>query len=170
MKLLKNIYDNFEEYAAVLFLAIMIVCLIIQVIARAVYGSSVAWTEELSRFTFIWAVYIGMALATKRGSQVRITAQFLRFSTNGRLFFRILGDIIWIAGSLYVAFEGIKVIEENLMFPENSPTMPFIVKAWVEAIIPFTFIIMPLRILEIYYVNIKKGTLASLVNYEDEVA
>ena len=103
--------------------------------STAVDGSSIAWTEELSRYSFLWAVYVGAALAVKRGGHVRITAQFMCLSTKWRLVFRVLGDIIWIAFSLYVAWIGVECIEEGLYYPEVSPTLG-IVKAWVESIIP----------------------------------
>lgn len=166
MSLLKNIYNNFEEYACTLFVAVMIMCLAIQVAMRIITGSSFAWTEELSRYSFLWAVYVGAALAVKRGGHVRITAQFTKLSTKGRLFFRILADSIWIVFSLYIAFNGLEVIREGLDFPEISPTLG-VVKSWVEMVIPFGFVLMSWRIVEQYYQCYKKGTLALLVNYEE---
>ena len=62
---------------------------------RIAVGSSLAWTEELSRYSFLWAVYVGAALAVKRGGHVRITAQFMFLSTRWRLVLRAVGDIIW---------------------------------------------------------------------------
>ena len=167
MKLVKNIYNHFEEYAAVFLIAVMISCLTAQVLIRVTIGSSLAWTEELSRFSFIWAVYIGMALAAKRGNHIRITAQFLNLSTTNRLKIRILSDSIWILGCIYVAYQGAIIIEENFMFPELSATMG-IVKAWVELIIPFSFALVAVRIVESYYTHYKNNTLYSLVQYEEE--
>lgn len=166
MLVLKNIYANFEEYACSLFVAVMILCLGIQVAMRLFTGSSFAWTEELSRYSFIWAVYVGAALAVKRGGHVRITAQFSKLSTKGRLGFRIFADAIWIAFSLYLAFNGLEVIREGLDFPEISPTLG-VVKSWVEMVIPFGFVLMSWRIVEQYYHCYKNGTLPALVQYEE---
>lgn len=166
MSVLKNLYDNFEEYACALFVGIMIVCLGLQVAMRIFSGSSIAWTEELSRYSFLWAVYVGSALAVKRGGHVRITAQFNRLSTKGRLFFRVLGDTIWVVFNIYIAFNGLDVIHENLDFPEISPTLG-IAKSWVEMVIPAGFLLMSWRIVEQYFVCWRQGTLAQLVNYEE---
>ena len=97
MSFLKQLYDNFEEGACALFVAVMVLCLFLQVAMRIAVGSSLAWTEELSRYSFLWAVYVGAALAVKRGGHVRITAQFMFLSTRWRLVLRAVGDIIWIA-------------------------------------------------------------------------
>lgn len=96
MSFFKQLYDNFEEGACALFVAVMVLCLFLQVAMRIAVGSSLAWTEELSRYSFLWAVYVGAALAVKRGGHVRITAQFMFLPTRWRLVFRAVGDIIWI--------------------------------------------------------------------------
>ena len=166
MNILKHIYDNFEEYACSLFVGIMILCLGLQVAMRIVSGSSIAWTEELSRYSFLWAVYVGAALAVKRGGHVRITAQFGSLSTKGRLFFRLLGDLIWIAFNIFIAWQSAEVIREGMEYPEISPTLG-IVKAWVEMIIPFGFVLMSWRIVQQYWEHWQAGTLASMVNYEE---
>ena len=169
MSWLRNIYDYFEEGACALFVAVMVICPFLQVLMRITVGSSIAWTEELSRYSFLWAVYVGAALAVKRGGHVRITAQFMCLSTKWRLVFRVLGDIIWIAFSLYVAWIGVECIEEGLYYPEVSPTLG-IVKAWVESIIPFSFVLVSWRIVEEYFVRWRKGTLDELVRYEEAVS
>lgn len=168
MFLLRNFYDNFEEYACSLFVGVMIGCLALQVGMRICTGSSLAWTEELSRYSFLWSVYVGAALAVKRGGHVRITAQFSRLSTNGRLFFRILGDLIWIGFNIFFVWHSLEAIREGLEFPEISPTLG-VVKAWVEMIIPFGFLLMSWRIVEQYLKHWKAGTLARLVDYEEVV-
>lgn len=166
MFLLKNLYQNFEEYLCSLLMGTMIICLILQVGMRIISGSSIAWTEELSRYSFLWAVYVGAALAVKRGGHVRITAQFVPLATRGRLFFRIVGDVIWVGFNIYIAINGLDVIRDGLDFPEISPTLG-VVKAWVEMVIPVGFLLMSWRIGEQYIMHWRSDTLAQLVNYEE---
>lgn len=168
MSILRNIYDNFEEYACSLFVGVMIACLTLQVAMRIFTGSALAWTEELSRYSFLWAVYVGAALAVKRGGHVRITAQFSRLSVKWRLVFRVLGDLIWIGFNIFLVLESVEVIKEGLEFPEISPTLG-VVKSWVEMIIPFGFLLMSWRIVEQYRAHWKAGTLDQLVKYEEAV-
>lgn len=166
MRLLRGFYDNFEEYACAVLMGVMILCLIAQVFMRFVFGSALAWTEELSRFAFIWSVYVGAALCVKRGGHVRITAQFMKLGTSGRLFFRIFCDAVWIGFNIFLVLQSIEVIRDGLEFPEISPTLGM-VKAWVETIIPFGFALMSWRIAEQYYIHWKSGRLADLVRYEE---
>lgn len=76
------------------------------------------------------------------------------------------GNIIWIGFSLYVAWIGLACIEEGLYYPEVSPTLG-VVKAWVECIIPFSFVLVSWRIVEEYVVRWRNGTLGELVRYEE---
>ena len=167
MNILKKIYDNFEEGMCAIMLGAMILCLIGQVSVRMTLGSSIAWTEELSRYTFLWSVYLGAALVAKRGGHVRVTAQFLWMSDPWRLGIRIFTDLIWICGLIFVAFNSLPVIEEAFEFPEMSATMHF-AKAWVECIIPFCFVLVCWRIVSDYYVRWKEHNLFSLVRFEEQ--
>lgn len=168
MKFLRLFYDNFEEWTSATLVGLMIFCLTIQVFIRFVFGSSLAWTEELSRYSFLWAVYVSAALCVKKRAHVRITAQFMKLNVNWRLFFLIICDAIWIGFNIFIVINSIEVIVDGLDYPEISPTLG-IVKSWVEAIIPFSFALMSWRLLEQYYIAWKTGTLAKLVNFEEMV-
>lgn len=168
MAILKKLYDNFEEYLCVIMLSVMILCLAAQVIIRMFLGSSIAWTEELSRYSFLWTVYLGAALVAKRGAHVRVTAQFLWMNDRWRLFFRMLADAIWVGSLLFIAWNILPVIKEGFEFPEMSPTMHF-AKARVECIIPFSFVLIAWRVAADYYIRWKNGTLYKLVRFEEAV-
>jgi len=169
MSCLRTIYDNLEEWFASSFLAIMILCLALQVLVRIFTGKALDWAEEMSRFTFIWAVYIGSSLAAKRGAHVRISAQFLLAPVGVRLFFRILADALWVAFSIFFAVIGVQMVADALKFPETSPTLK-ITKAYVEMIIPIAFIMMSFRTVELYIRHWRRGTLAALVDVEKEMS
>ena len=167
MQLLKNLYDNFEEIVCTFFVGMMIFALTTQTVWRVFTGSSFAWTEELSRYSFIWAVFFAAALAVKRSAHVRITAQFMKAGLKTRLFFRIISDLIWIGFNIFFVFVCWETIQEGLEFPEISPTLQ-VVKAKVEMILPISFLLTSFRIVEDYVRNYRAGTLYSMVNYEEQ--
>lgn len=168
MSILKKVYDYFEEGLCCIMLGVMILCLMAQVAARMTLGTSIAWTEELSRYTFLWSVFLGAALVAKRGAHVRVTAQFLWMGDKARMVFRVIGDIIWVCFLIFIAFSSLPVIEEGFEFPEISPTMGF-AKAWVESIIPLSFVLVAWRVVADYYIRWKNGTLNGLVRFEEDV-
>ena len=160
--MLKKIYDNFEEVFCVLCMGIMVMCLSLQFLIRLTTGSSLAWTEELSRYTFIWTVYIGVAVVAKHNAHVRVTAQFLLAPLKVKLGMRFLADCIWAGFTLFIAWHSWQMVQISFEFPEISPTMG-IVKAWVEMIIPVGFLIMSWRVMEHWIRHLRAGTLYSLV-------
>ena len=54
-------------------LVIMIIACFYQVFGRYVMNASPGWTEELSRFAFIWLSALGSAIALDRGAHASIT-------------------------------------------------------------------------------------------------
>ncbi len=169
MAFLRTLYEHLEEWLSSTFLAIMILCLALQVLVRMVTGSGLDWAEEMSRFTFIWAVYIGSSLTAKRGAHVRLSAQFLLVPVGVRLFFHILADALWVAANIFFVAIGAQMVARALQFPETSPTLG-ITKAYVEMIIPVAFLMMSYRTVELYIRHWRRGTLADLVDIEKEMS
>ncbi|MDW0116207.1 TRAP transporter small permease [Sporosarcina thermotolerans] len=76
LKWIDRINKFFEVLVAIAFL-LMTVFIALQVIVRFVFTSfdlniSVPWTEELSRYLMIWAVFLGGALAMRRDSMIQV--------------------------------------------------------------------------------------------------
>ncbi|QJT08704.1 TRAP transporter small permease [Oceanidesulfovibrio marinus] len=166
-RLLRLFYNNFEEVFSALCVGAMVACLMIQVGARWITGAGVPWTEELSRYTFLWSVFVAAALVAKQGTHVRISAQYLLMPPKARLVFRMFVDALWVCMNLYIASLSWNVIQSGLEFPELSPTLN-IVRGYVEMIIPFGFALMSWRIVEGYIIHWRKGTLLNIVTEPHE--
>ena len=164
--MLRNLYKNFEEYFCAFTMAIMVLCLTIQVLIRVFGGTSLAWTEELSRYSFLWSVFLGTAVIAKRNAHVRVTAQFMMLPKKVQIAFRAVADTIWVGFTLYVAYLSLTVIQDSMEFPEISPTLQ-IAKHWIEIVIPGGFVLMCWRVVEFWIINVKNGTLDELVRDEE---
>jgi len=162
LTLMKKFYDNLEENFCVVCMGAMVICLTLQVGIRIIAGSSLAWTEELSRYTFLWTVYIGAAFVAKRNAHLRVTIQFMFMPLRARLAFRIIADVIWILFLLFMARQCWTSIGYSLEFPERSATL-HITKAYVEMIIPIGFTLMSWRVVEGYLKRLRSGTLYDLI-------
>lgn len=161
MTIIKKFFANFEESACMALMATMVFALTLQVFMRFVLSSSLAWTEELSRYSFIWSVYMGGVLAVKHSQHVRITAQFLVFPPKIRVGVTIFTDLLWIAANFFIAYQSGLALQSAFEFPEVSPTLG-IVKGYVEAMLPACFLLMNLRLVLKYWELIKNHDLMSL--------
>lgn len=62
----------FEEIVGGIFMTVMTLATVANVIARYAFNSPIQWAEELSRYSFIWLVFIGAALCSKHRRHITI--------------------------------------------------------------------------------------------------
>lgn len=161
-KMLAAAYEDFEKYFCAFILAILVLGLGLQVFFRYVLNASLSWSEELSRFCFIWSIYLGSSLAVKREQHVRVTAQYLLIPKKWRFAVWMFTDFIWAAFNIVFAIEGIGLVRHAFQFPEISPALEWNT-AWLYMVIPAGFILMTLRMIQLYYRSFKNGTWRELV-------
>lgn len=82
MKTGKSLITRIEEVVSSFCLSAMIVIISVQVFRRYVLQNSLDWSEELARYFFIWAVYIGCSFATKEDRHLEVT--ILRHVNQGK--------------------------------------------------------------------------------------
>ena len=81
LKLMDALWKFWASILAVL-LALLVAIVFYQVVCRALEVSN-SWTQEISTLLFVWATYLGAALAIRHGSQISMT--LLLTKTRGRL-------------------------------------------------------------------------------------
>jgi len=84
MKILERIFDAIEQGLGVLFLLVMFVSVLIQIFFRYVLQSPLTWTEEASRYSFIWIVLLGAAFAVRKKEHVVMEVLVNRFPSRLR--------------------------------------------------------------------------------------
>lgn len=67
-----DMLNKFFGYALILIMSVMTIIIFWQVIARYVVGSSLAWSEELSRFLMIYMVLIGSSIALRNNDLIAV--------------------------------------------------------------------------------------------------
>lgn len=70
--------DRLACVVCITLFAAILVTMILQVTFRYALGSPLVWTEELARYLFIWACYLGAPVALRRGNHIRILFLFDR--------------------------------------------------------------------------------------------
>lgn len=73
-----------EEVLTACALIVMVITLFAQIIARYFFSASFTWSEELSRYLFVWLVFVGLGAVTLRGEHVIVDAAISRFSPRVR--------------------------------------------------------------------------------------
>ena len=91
MRSLKLLDDKLEAVLCIILLSVMTVVVFIQVIMRYVVQDALAWSEELSRYLFVWLIYLGIPLGAKHMKHIKIEAPLSLFPRKARKYVVILG-------------------------------------------------------------------------------
>ena len=156
---LGHVYRNLEQYFCAFLMVLMVSCLGAQVFFRFVLNASLTWSEELSRFAFIWLVYMGAVLGAKERIHIRVTAFHRLLPAAARGWVLPAADLLWVAINLTFAWQGalqvghLHALQLHLAGPamEHGPHLP----RWCRS----ASLLMSFRILEGYWRDWRRGTL-----------
>jgi TRAP-type C4-dicarboxylate transport system permease small subunit len=159
-----TVLDNIEGYLCKFFLSFFVILLFFQVIMRTVFQNSLAWSEEASRFAFVWFAFLGASYAARLGAHNRVTFQFKMLPKIVGDVSQLIADGIWLVFNAIMTVKSIEVIRDMMEFPFYSPALD-IPMQYVYMLFPFTFTLMSVRIIQ---VNILKHILKlEIVDVDD---
>jgi C4-dicarboxylate transporter, DctQ subunit len=151
-KKILHILDNLERYICQALLSFFVIILFAQITLRAVFNIVLPWSEEISRFSFVWFVFFGASYAARLSAHNRVTLQFKLFRPEVGKYSQIFTDLIWIGFNLTMIHESIKVINNMKLFAFHSPALGWNM-AYVYYIFPISFALMTLRIIQVNYIK-----------------
>lgn len=101
-KIVKWIDEYLEEGLLVISLGAMAVIMGIQVFSRYALGASLSWSEELTRYLFIWAGFLSVSYCTKRCISIKIEQFVALFPKRGRAMFKVANHTVELILFLYL--------------------------------------------------------------------
>lgn len=165
---LRRLYRDLEQYFCAFLMVLMVSCLGAQVFFRFVLNASLTWSEELSRFAFIWLVYMGAVLGAKERIHIRVTAFHRLLPAPVRGWTTPLADVLWVSINLVFAWQGALQVGHLLRFSYISPALQWNM-ALIYAVVPLGFLLMSFRIIEGYWRDWRRGTLGQVLEAPDRV-
>lgn len=120
MKILHWLDQHIEEVLLVLFSTIMVAVIFMQVVMRQ-FNSSLSWTEELARYSFIWLVYIGISYGVKKDRHIKVDVLLLALKNKGKIILTIIANLLFIAFAIFVIRYGYDIASQLLAFGQKSP-------------------------------------------------
>ncbi len=122
------------EYVCAFLLAAMVVFLFIQVLGRYALQNPPEWTEELGRTAFVYATFIGAALAVAKNAHLRIDAAVKLLPAAAQAWMQVLIHVISITFLIFVVYQS-AILLPSLAF-QPLTALPFLSKAWFFAAVP----------------------------------
>lgn len=147
MKKILNKYNKIEELILVGSLIINVIIVFMQVIMRYFFNTSIPWSEELSRYIFIWQVWLGSSIAFVDNQHIRVDLIFSVFkSKKSQDIIHIIINIVWFTFNIFLVFVGIKLL--GSMSARNALSsgmrLPLV---YVYSALPVSSLILSIRIL-----------------------
>lgn len=121
--LLFRICNAIMDTAAWLSVACMLLVVLLQVLFREL-GSPLVWSEEASRFLFIWMVFLGMAIGYRNAESARVTIFVKMF----RPLCGVVSAVIYTVATggffLLMLYTGFQMVSQQILFTEMASGFP----------------------------------------------
>jgi len=147
---MRKVWDNFEVYVANMALVLMVGLLTLQIIARYVFQMGIAWTEELSRFSFLYFVYLSSCFVMMKGRHIRVECLVNALPPSLRKWIGLFGDVLQMGFCLVAAYAGYLLLADMIAYPVYSPSL-MLPLFYFYGVIPLAFFLMALRVLQRVY-------------------
>lgn len=151
-----HFFDNIESYICRTLLAVFVLLLFMQIVAREVAGYSFSWTEELSTYMFVWFVFLGASYAAKMSAHNRVTFQLNFLPPQGVRIVEGIADLFWLFFNVYFIYLSFNFVffKMNLFWKSQTLGVPM---KYIYMILPLAFTLMTIRILQVNYMKLVKG-------------
>lgn len=119
---------HFEEIIGASCLGVMVTIAFLNVCTRYFFKYSMAFTEELTLYLFVWVVMMGASIAFREGTNMAVSFFYDRFGSKFKRVFSILAALLSLAFFLTLMYFGIiEVMDEMEM---NAMTEAIQIPIW----------------------------------------
>lgn len=145
MKDWKKMVNEIELNLSTIIMIVMLVICTLGVFCRYILNNSLSWTDEVSRFLFMWLAFLtaGYAVVVRSHLVVNVLTTFvIKDKPVAKKILTVINNLIWIAFSLFLAHRGYLVLQNTV---ELSPALKIPMKL-VYACLPVGCVLMSLRV------------------------
>ncbi|MDY2987841.1 MAG: TRAP transporter small permease [Peptoniphilus sp.] len=140
-------YNNIEERILVFSLILNVLVVSLQIIMRSVFNTSISWSEELSRYIFIWEIWLGTSIAYRYNEHIKVELIYSIFkSDRSKKIIDIFIKLIWLAFNMFLVYQGLKLLgsmaDRNAL--SSGMRIPLV---YVYGVLPLSSTIMCIRII-----------------------
>lgn len=120
-KIFSYVEENLEEMIMVILLIVMIVIMGIQVFSRYILQMSLSWSEEITRYVFVWSAFMSVSLCTKKCISIKIDQCIKMFPKRGEALFKLINIVISLMFFLYLIPYAFYYLQTTTVSGQVSP-------------------------------------------------
>lgn len=158
MKTFLDKWTFLEERLLIISLVCNTLLIFFQIIMRSVFNSSLSWSEELSRYIFIWQIWLGADLAYHYHEHIRV--EMIYNWLPGPKAKRILDffvDLSWLVFNIFLFYKGMDLCQSMASRNTLSSGMRLPL-FYVYVSLPIASFFLSLRLLYTLYTRLRSGT------------
>jgi len=153
MKLLRWLDKNAEEFLLLVFLIVMVLVMGVQVLMRYTLNYSLTWSEELTRYLFVWSAFISIGYCTKYGTSIKLEQLLKVLPDILSQIIRLSSKFIMLAFFIYVLKSSISVVQSSYASGQVSSALGLpIYMVQASTVVGFSLAIF--RIVQSFYLGI----------------
>lgn len=145
---------NLEEFILTVLLIAMSVIMGVQVFSRYALGASLSWTEELTRYLFIWSGFLSVSYCTKRCLSIKIEQFVAIFPRRGKAVFKVVNHTFELIFFVYMIPFAFSYMMSAAQSGQVSPACG-IPMYYIQAAPLFSFLLVAFRILQRWIIEFR---------------
>ncbi len=159
--------NRFSEFLVITMIIVLVVVVAAQVFWRYVLSNSLSWSGELSRFLFIWVIFLGADITLREKAHVAVDSLLNSLRGFPKLLLSILIDIIIIGFTVIVFFSGLDLVQITWSQPSSALNIP---TGLVYMAIPISMGLMTMNLLYSIAKKLKDRTVNDTVQSNTDEA
>ena len=144
---LQRLDENAERWLLLVFYALIVATIVVEVVRRFVLSYSSIWGEEIARYAFIYLAWVGASAAVKDRAHIRIDVIIHMLSHRGRAAVYLFGDVCMFILAVLAVWTALESIEISYRFGSVTHGLR-ISLVWFLAAVPLGFTLMIYRLLQ----------------------
>jgi len=154
MKILKWLDENLEKSVLFLFLVGMVLIMGIQIVARYLFNNSLVWSEEITRFLFIWSTFLSIGYCLKQKISLKIDTLVAIFPKKAQIYMHIIANLLMLAFFAYMIPYAYEFAYSSVVNHQTSAAcgVPMYL---IQGSILIGFILAAIRCIQEIYTNIR---------------
>ena len=153
-KTISWIDENLEETLMVGILIAMTLIMGIQVFSRYALGASLSWSEELTRYLFIWEGFLSVSYCTKKCVSIKIEQFVSMFPKRGSAMFKLVNHTFELILFLYLIPFAFHYMMSAVASGQTSPACQ-LPMYYVQAAPLFSFGLVAVRIVQRWFAELR---------------
>ena len=153
-KLFKWLDHYLEEFILTLLLLGMALIMGIQVFSRFALGASLSWTEELTRYLFIWSGFLSVSYCSKRCISIKIEQFVAQFSRRTKAILKVINHTVELVFFFYMIPFAWSYMMSAVESGQVSPALS-IPMYYVQAAPLVSFVLVAFRILQRWIIEFR---------------